>query len=125
MKGLDAGSYLDKTDSNRKKIQTGEITIVSETDRVYLDTAGAVELEDPGLRRRTHVAKENSRTTVVWNPWEQKAHSMADLGGDEWIHMICIETSNVADFAVYLAPGQQHTMKATVIDADFSLDGGQ
>jgi hypothetical protein len=28
--------------------------------------------------------------------------------------MICIETSNVSDFAVDLAPGQQHTMKALV-----------
>jgi len=26
--------------------------------------------------------------------------------------MICIETSNVGDFAVDLAPGQQHTTKA-------------
>lgn len=114
VKGLHSVPYLDKTDSNRKKVLAGEITIVSETDRVYLDTTGAIELEDPGLRRHTHVAKENSRTTVIWNPWAQKAHSMPDFGDDEWIRMICIETSNVADFAVDLAPGGQHKMRATV-----------
>jgi D-hexose-6-phosphate mutarotase len=117
--GLDTVHFIDKTDSNRKKIQNGEIAIASETDRIYLDTSGAIELEDPGLHRRTRVAKENSRTTVVWNPWVQKAHSMSDFADDEWIQMVCIETSNVSDFAVDLAPGQQHRMKALVRVADF------
>src|ERR1700722_20393577 len=116
--GLDTVHYIDKTDSNRKKVQQGEIAIVSETDRVYLDTTDPVKLEDPCLRRRTHVTKENSRTTVVWNPWIQKAHSMADLADDEWMQMICIETSNVSDFALDLASGQQHKMKALIRVAD-------
>jgi glucose-6-phosphate 1-epimerase len=116
--GLSGITYIDKTDSNRKKTQQGEIAIVSETDRVYLDTNNAIEMEDPVLRRRTHVAKENSRTTVVWNPWVQKAQSLADFADDEWMQMICIETSNVSDFAVHLAPGQTHTMKALVTVAE-------
>jgi glucose-6-phosphate 1-epimerase len=114
LQGLDAVQYLDKTDSNRKKMQHGEIAITSETDRIYLDTTGAVELDDPVMHRVTRVVKENSRTTVVWNPWVQKARGMSDLGDNEWTQMVCIETSNVSDFAVDLAPGQQHTMKALV-----------
>ena len=117
--GLSTVHYIDKTDANRKKTQQGEIAIVSETDRVYLNTGDAIEMEDPVLRRRTHVAKENSRTTVVWNPWVQKAHSLTDFADDEWMQMICIETSNVSDFAVELAPGQTHTMKALVRVTDF------
>jgi len=117
--GLSTVHYIDKTDANRKKTQQGEIAIVSETDRVYLDTSDAIEMEDPVLHRRTHVAKENSRTTVVWNPWVQKAHSLTDFADDEWMQMICIETSNVSDFAVELAPGQQHTMKTLVRVTDF------
>ena len=117
--GLSTVHYIDKTDANRKKTQQGEIAIVSETDRVYLDTSDAIEMEDPVSHRRTHVAKENSRTTVVWNPWVQKAHSLSDLADDEWMQMICIETSNVSDFAVELAPGQTHTMKALVRVTDF------
>ena len=118
LRGLDKVHYLDKTDSNRKKIQHGEIVIVSETDRVYLNTRDTIELEDPVLYRRIRVTKENSLTTVVWNPWVQKAHSLADLADDEWTQMICIESSNVSDFAVDLAPGQQHKMKAIVRVAD-------
>lgn len=112
--GLNAVNYRNKTDLNRKKVQHGEIAIVSETDRVYLNTSDAIELEDPVLHRRTRVTKENSRTTVVWNPWVQKAHSLSDFADDEWIQMICIETSNISEFAVDLAPGQQHKMKALV-----------
>jgi glucose-6-phosphate 1-epimerase len=117
-RGLDKVQYLDKTDSNRKKVQRGEIAIVSETDRVYLNTQDPVELEDTVLRRLTRVIKQNSLTTVVWNPWVQKAQALSDLGDDEWMQMICIETSNVADFALVLAPGQQHTMEAVVKLAD-------
>ena len=114
MRGLDEVQYFDKTDSNRKRMQHGEIAITSETDRIYLDTAGAIELDDPVMHRATRVMKENSRTTVVWNPWVDKALALSDLGDDEWKQMICIESSNVGDFAVDLAPGQQHTMKANV-----------
>jgi glucose-6-phosphate 1-epimerase len=114
LRGLDRVQYLDKTDSNRKKTQSGEIVLSSETDRIYLDTVGPMELADPVMRRATRVRKENSRTTVVWNPWVDKARAMSDLGDDEWTRMFCIESSNVADFAVDLAPGQQHSMRALV-----------
>ena len=119
VEGLDAVHYLDKTDSNRNKLQHGEIVIVSETDRVYLNTSDAVRLEDPVLHRRTSLTKENSGTTVVWNPWVNKAHSLKDFGDDEWRQMVCIETSNVSDFAVDLAPGDQHTMKAVIKVDDY------
>ena len=114
VRGLQGLTYIDKTDSNKRKSQDGDIAVVSETDRVYLDTTSAIELDDPALRRRANVAKENSRTTVIWNPWVEKAHAMADFGDDEWTQMICIESSNVGDFAVDLPPGGQHAMKAIV-----------
>lgn len=112
--GLDGVHYLDKTDAFREKTQAGEVAITSETDRVYLDTECPLELRDPVLQRRITVEKENSRTTVVWNPWVEKARELSDLGEDQWTRMLCIESSNVGDFAIDLAPGQQHVMMATV-----------
>ena len=79
---------MDKTDSNRMKTQQGPMVIASETDRVYLNTQGAVELEDHDLRRRITVAKEYSFTTVVWNPWALKAKALSDFGAAEWMRMI-------------------------------------
>jgi glucose-6-phosphate 1-epimerase len=112
--GLDGIHYLDKTDSYREKTQDGDIHITRETDRVYLNTAHPLSLADPVLQRRIIVTKESSLTTVIWNPWSEKALTMSDMGQDQWKRMLCIETSNVGDFAVQLAPGQQHTMKAIV-----------
>lgn len=112
--GLDDVAYLDKTDSFRKKMQHGDVVIESETDRVYLDTQHPLALSDPVLHRQIQVIKQNSRTTVVWNPWVLGARKLTDLGEDQWKQMLCIETSNVGDFAVELAPGQQHIMKATI-----------
>ena len=114
MQGLDKVPYLDKTDLNREKTQHGAVAFVSETDRVYLNTQHAIDLEDDSLNRHIHIVKANSLTTVLWNPWVQKARNLSDLGDDEWMHMVCVETSNVSDFAVKLAPGQEHTMRAIV-----------
>jgi glucose-6-phosphate 1-epimerase len=115
----DALHYFEGADLNHKKTQLGDILITSETDRLYLNTRDAIELEDPLLRRRICITKENSRTTVVWNPWEQKAHSLSDLAADEWKQLLCIEPCNVSDFAVDLAPGQQHAMKSHIRVVDF------
>ena len=114
VRGLDGMQYTDKTDSRRMKVQQGDVVITSETDREYLDTPHAVELDDPALRQRIRITNENSRTTVVWNPWEHKAKALADLRDDEWTQMICVETCNVSEFAVDLAPGQEHTMKSLI-----------
>ncbi len=46
VQGLATLQYIDKTDSNRTKTQQGPIVIASETDRVYLNAKGSVELED-------------------------------------------------------------------------------
>ena len=114
VKGLDGVSYFDKTDNDLRKSQAGDITISAETDRVYFDTLGPVELEDPSLRRRIRVEKSNSSDTVVWNPWVDKAKALPDLGDDEWKQMVCIEGSNAGQAAVGLPPGAQHSMTVTV-----------
>jgi glucose-6-phosphate 1-epimerase len=55
---------------------------------------------------------------VVWNPWIEGAHSLADLGDEEWRSMACVEGGNIRAFAVELAAGQQHTMKTTITVLD-------
>ena len=112
--GLDGVHYLDKTDSYRERNQQGDLVVTGETDRVYLNTKTSVALQDAVLRRRVEVVKEDSLTTVVWNPWADKASKMPDMGDNEWTQMVCIETSNVLGFGVEVAPGEQHRMKVSV-----------
>jgi glucose-6-phosphate 1-epimerase len=112
--GLDQIRYLDNADGNREKVQSGDLGFGAITDNAYLNTRGIVSLIDPALRRTILTEKENSTTTVVWNPWQQGAASLSDLGNDEWRRMICVEASNILDAAISLEPGQQHTMRATL-----------
>ena len=112
--GLDGTHYIDKTDAMKEKPQSGDITITAETDRVYLNTTAAVTIEDTTKQRKITIAKQNSKNTVVWNPWIAKAKAMADFGDEEWPHMLCVETCNVAQSAITLAPNQSHTMTATI-----------
>jgi glucose-6-phosphate 1-epimerase len=114
VRGLDATKFLDKPDANLEKVQHGDITIVSETDRVFLDTTGPVDVDDAALRRRVRTVKDRSLTTVVWNPWVAKAQALSDLADDEWPEFVCVETCNVAAFAVELAAGQCHMMRSVV-----------
>jgi glucose-6-phosphate 1-epimerase len=110
--GLDTVSFLDNTDSNKEKTQLGDVAIASQTDSAYLITRNTVELSDHRMRRRIRLAKANSLTTVVWNPWREKASELRDLADGEWTQFLCVEASNILDAAVDLAPGQEHRMTA-------------
>jgi len=114
VQGLDGTDYFDKTDHRARKTQHGELRFAAETDSVFLDTQQPVELIDASLSRRIALQKENSLTTVVWNPWAEKARSLSDLGDAQWKNFICVETSNVGNYAVPLAPGHEHPMAVTV-----------
>jgi glucose-6-phosphate 1-epimerase len=114
IRGLEGIGYLDNADSNRKKTQAGPLAISALTDNAYLNTRSAAELVDPVLRRSLRTEKENSETTVVWNPWQQGAAALSDLGKDEWRNFICVEASNVLGSAISLAPGEEHVMRATL-----------
>ena len=114
VQGLDATSFIDKTDKHIMKRQNGDVRLKSPTDSVYLNTQQELALVDPALKRRITVQKENSLTTVVWNPWAEKSRTMGDLGPDKWKEFICIETSNVTPYAMNLDPGQRHSMAAVM-----------
>jgi glucose-6-phosphate 1-epimerase len=114
VRGLDGVTYLDNVDGNREKTQSGDLTFSAKTDNAYLNTYSAIELIDPALHRTIRTEKEKSTTTIVWNPWLEGAASLTDFGDDEWQRMACVEASNMLGAAVSLAPGQEHTMQATL-----------
>ena len=115
--GLAGTTYIDKTDAARRKPQTALVTITAETDRVYLDTPGRCAIEDRGWRRCVVTEKVGAASSVVWNPWPEKAAAMVDLGDPAWRSMVCVETGNIADNEVRLAADDEHQM-STVISVD-------
>lgn len=113
--GLQGMTYLDKTDNQARKVDNEEaIRISAEVDRTYLDTQGAVEIRDVRLGRVIRVEKQNSASTVVWNPWIAKAQQMADFGNEEYRHMICVESGNVAANKIILPPGETSWLKVKI-----------
>jgi D-hexose-6-phosphate mutarotase len=112
--GLDGCAYIDKVDSEQRKLQRGAITIEAETDRVYLNTAETCTIEDPGLDRRITIAKAGSRTTVIWNPWVEKARRLADFGDEEYHGMVCVETANADGDSITVAPGGEQRLTAII-----------
>jgi glucose-6-phosphate 1-epimerase len=116
--GLDGVAFLDNVDGNREKLQSGDVQMMGPTDNAYLNTQSALELIDPVMQRRLRIEKQNSSSTVIWNPWATGARSLADLGDEEWRQMECVEASNILSCAVSLAPGSEHTMKTTITVID-------
>src|SRR6516225_201315 len=114
LQGLDAVQFLDNTDSNRAKVQHGDVTIALTTDNAFIGTQSDVDLIDPGLRRHIRLKKANSLTTVVWNPWREGAARLADLADGEWTQFLCVEASNILTAFVSLAPGEDHKTTAVL-----------
>ncbi len=113
--GLAGTPFLDKTRGMQRDVQHEQVLRLSgETDRVYLDTLAEVIVEDPVLQRRLHVRKEGSSSTVIWNPWEEKAGAFPDMRADEYRQMLCVETVNAAEDRVLLAPGGSHRLVSEI-----------
>ena len=111
VKGLEGSDYWDKVGGSTLKKQSGDIHFSGETDRVYVSTAAECVIEDDKLKRRIHVAKSGSLSTVVWTPWTEKANKMGDMGQpDGWREMVCVESVNAMENVVKVAAGTRHTM---------------
>jgi len=118
VKGLKNTRYLDKQENYAEKADAADqIEIKAEVDRTYLDTAEAVEIIDRSLKRRILIEKMGSMSTVVWNPWIDKARQMSDFGDEEYKQMICVESGNVARNKVTLAPGKSASMSVVISSA--------
>ncbi len=112
--GLDGTRYIDKVENNTVKTQQGPITVSMETDRVYIDTTETCTLQDRGFGRRILVEKQGSRSTVVWNPWIEKARQLNDLCDEEYRGMVCLETTNAGPDSVVVGPGESQRLGATI-----------
>ena len=112
--GLDQTPYLDNRENNALKLQAGDFHFTQATDNAYLNTQSPVEILDPILHRRIRLEKQGSLTTVVWNPWQEDAAKLADLGDTEWTQFACVEAANILSAAVTLHPSEEHTTTAVI-----------
>lgn len=111
IEGLDGCEYANKMSEFSRHIQQGDIRFSQEYDRVYMNTKADCTIVDPGLKRRIRIAKTGSLSTVIWTPGQVKAEELHDIGrGDDWRHMICVESANALDNVFTVEPGQTHVL---------------
>jgi len=107
IKGLKDLEFRDKTVEGTPvlKEERDGVSLSGWTDRVYLGSGDEQVIE--GVQGGKIVfRKKNLSDTVVWNPWEQKAGEMGDLGSENWKGFICVEAGQCVT-PISLGPGQE------------------
>lgn len=107
--GLEGAPLIDKV-TGQTRTQHGRLTFTGETDLVF-DTTATVHLDDG--RRRITIARRNSANIIVWNPWADKAATMADLQ-DAWPRFICVEAGNVLRAPMAIPAGGRAAFATTI-----------
>jgi glucose-6-phosphate 1-epimerase len=111
--------YLDNAAGGNGELKTqseSQLRIAKETNRLYFDTTSVVEIRDENLGRVIRVDKSGSNSTVVWNPWTtQKLPD--DFDPAEHKQMVCVESGNVKQNKISLAPGKTSALKVILSSA--------
>ncbi|MFY9961507.1 D-hexose-6-phosphate mutarotase [Pseudomonas sp.] len=114
VEGVDGLRYIETLADWESRAQQGDLGFAGETDRIYLQAPKKLSIVDPAWNRRIHLSSSGSRSAVIWNPWTDRAAQLTDMANDGWQRMLCIETANVWDDVVTLAPGATHTLSLTL-----------
>ena len=111
--GLEGVDYLDTVGEHVVRTQEGPIHFGGEIDRIYR-AAPPVRIVDRVFGRNIRMESSGSRSTVVWNPFFQKAAALGDLPANAYRDFVCVEAANAGDDVRTLMPGDSHTLAMTV-----------
>lgn len=114
VEGVENLGYIETLADWALRQQHGALDFAGETDRIYLQVPAVLKIVDPHWNRRITLHSAGSRSAVIWNPWADRAKALPDMADDGWQRMLCIETANVWDDVVTLAPGASHVLSVTI-----------
>lgn len=102
IEGLRGLEYTDSADGGKLKKETGiGVSIADEVDRIYHQAPPTLLVREESRAMGIHA--ENFPDVVIWNPWESKCASFADLPADAFRRLLCVEAAAVRD-PIELAP---------------------
>jgi glucose-6-phosphate 1-epimerase len=110
---LDGCTYLDTVGERQNRIQKGDVVFDREVDRIY-ESSSSILLVDDLSGRTILIEKSGSPSTVVWNPWAEKAAALADLPDDGYLKFCCIEAAIANDRAEIVMPGASHVLMTRI-----------
>jgi len=110
---LDGCAYQDTVGEPEMRKQKGDVTFGREVDRIYESSSSTLIVDD--LSGRTIlIEKSGSPSTVVWNPWAEKAAVTGDMPDDGYRKFCCIEAAIANDRAVVVMPGSSHVLSTRI-----------
>lgn len=113
--GLEGLSFVEQaSDGEADPDRTSAVRFRAETDRIYQGTPDTLVLRAPALHRTLRLTTQGARSAIVWNPWAAKGARLSQLAPEDWRTFCCVETANVRENAVTLAPGERHTMSLRI-----------
>lgn len=119
--GLEHAVFLD-TLTDKKASEDQPVTFHQSFDRIY-DSASDLEIYDPAWGRKIWLKKSESKSTIVWTPWDRFIKDFSDIPDQQVYRFAGIEFGNVRDNALSLQPGQSHRL-AMEIGVDSLVDQG-
>ena len=93
---------------------TGPLAIRGECCRLYCPQTEPVRIYDPVWNRTITVEKENSRSTLIWNPGPERALQIADLAPEEYRQFICVEANRAGTDFLALVPHEPVTIRQRI-----------
>lgn len=111
--GLEDTEYLDTARGRKRLRQDGSLKISAETDSIY-DSSSSIRMSDKALGRTILIEKSGSPSTVVWNPWVEKAKALGDLPDEGYRNFVCIEPAIANSKAVTVEPGGSHFLRIRI-----------
>lgn len=113
IEGLEGSRFADKL-SGCDEVQNGALTLNGAMDRVYLCTSGRFRLRRADGLPALEITSAGCPSAIVWNPWQEGADKLADMDGEGWHGMLCLENGAALDDAFTLMPGAKHRASVDV-----------
>ena len=91
VKGLEGVTYINQL-TGKELLNENELVIAEEVDCIYKTNQSKVVIKTPNCQYL--ISGNHYDSVVVWNPWQDKAKSMADFDDEGFKEMLCVEMAN-------------------------------
>lgn len=114
LEGLENTEYRDDVLYTTSLQKESLLSIKGEVDRQYFDTSAACTINDSQYKRKLRISKDGSKVTVVWNPGNELAAKMSDLGDKEYQNMLCVEAANSMNDSITIQAKESHSLSTSI-----------
>ena len=114
--GLENAPYTVKG-SSEIPCENAPLKIKGEICRLYCPQKGSIEILDLDWQRKIIISKENSNSTLVWNPGAERCSQIADLKNDEFHDFLCVECNRAGEDTMLLQPEREYRISQTITTA--------